>query len=89
MASLSSIITEIEQLPHFRDFKCSECQGSIRVHTLQIHADCPQCGLRHKCRSFGGGSEIEDVIDAVLEWAGRGDEFEAVMKRRIQMLSDE
>jgi len=89
MASIPSIISEIEQLPHIRTFKCGGCSAEIRVHVLQIYADCPQCGRRHKCRALAAvGSEVQDVIDAVLRWAGHGDEFEAVMKRRDEIISD-
>ena len=89
MADLSSIISEIEQLPHFRSFECGGCSSELRVHALQIYADCPKCARHHKCRSFAAvGSEIQDVIDAVLAWSGRGEEFDAVMKRRDQILSD-
>jgi hypothetical protein len=41
------------------------------VHALEIYANCPKCGLQHKTRAFGGiGTEVEDVVDAVFEWAG-------------------
>ena len=87
---MTDIISEIEHLPHFHTFKCQACSTDIRVHALQIYAECPRCKRRHKCRSLGAiGSEIQDVIDAVLAWAGRGEEFDAVMRRREQILSEE
>jgi hypothetical protein len=90
MTDIAPIISEIERLPHFRTFKCRDCSGAIRVHALQIYALCPQCGVQHKCRSFSAvGTELEDVIDAVLAWAGDGEAFDAVMKRRQQILADE
>jgi hypothetical protein len=89
MADLPSIISEIEQLPHFRSFKCDACSTEIRVHALQIYADCPQCSRRYKCRALASvGAEVQDIIDAVLSWAGRGEEFDAVMRRRDEILSD-
>jgi len=89
MADISQIISEIEQLPHFRTARCQKCSTEIRVHTLEIYVTCQQCGVQHKCRSLGAaGTEIQDVIDAVLSWSGRGEEFDAVMKRREQILSD-
>ena len=87
---MTDIISEIERLPHFHTMKCTGCSSEIRVHTLQIYADCPQCGLRHKCRGFAAiGGETQDVIDAVLAWAGQGESFEAVMRRRQEILADE
>ncbi len=90
MSTVTNIISELEQLPHFHTFKCKDCSTEIRVHALQIYAVCPKCGLRHKCRSYGAvGTELEDIIDAVLIWAGKGESFEAVMKRRQEILEDD
>jgi len=87
---MTDIISEIERLPHFHTMNCSGCSTGLRVHALQIYANCPKCGLRHKCRGFAAtGSETQDVIDAVLAWAGQGESFEAVMKRRQELLADE
>ena len=87
---MNDIIEQIKSLPHFRDFPCTTCNTSIRVHTLQLYAICPQCGTRHKCRGYAAiGSEIEDVIDAVLEWAGQGETFEAVLERQRQIMADQ
>lgn len=88
-ASFSSIIPEIERLPHFRTFQCQECSAEIRVHALQIYAVCPGCGMQIKCRASGAiGTELEDVIDAVLAWSGEGEAFAAVMRRRQEILAD-
>ena len=88
-APLGGIICEIEHLPHFRSYQCSACGATVRVHALQIHSRCPQCGDERKCRGFGGiGTEPEDLIDAVLIWAGQGESFDAVMARRAQILVD-
>jgi hypothetical protein len=63
-------IDAIRSLPRFRDLTCQTCSHPIRVHALTMYASCPQCDTRHKCRSFGGvGTEIQDVIEAVLQWA--------------------
>lgn len=85
------IIDAIEALPHFETFACSKCGRTIRAHVLQIYAICSGCGTEHKCRAFGGiGTEIEDVIDAVLLWIARGDvEAQAeVWKRQREMVAD-
>jgi hypothetical protein len=88
MSDLSSIVSEIKRLPHFCSLQCQGCSTEMRVHALQIYAECPKCGRRHKCRALAAsGSEIQDVIDAVLGWAGSGEEFDAVMKRRDQIIA--
>jgi len=64
-------IDAIRKLPAFRTFACQQCAAPVRVHALEIYAHCPRCGAQRKTRSFGGiGTEIQDVIDTVLEWAG-------------------
>lgn len=86
---LGEVIDEIKSLAHFREFPCTKCGNPIRVHALNICAHCPNCGIEHKCRAFGGiGTEIEDVIDAVLEWAGEGETFEAVLARHREIRED-
>ncbi len=86
---MSLPIEEIRQLSHWNDCGCKKCGTAFRVHALQIYAKCPNCGLSHECRAFGGtGTEIQDIIDAVLEWAGEGEEFEAVMTRHEQIIGD-
>jgi hypothetical protein len=86
---LSEVIDEIHRLEHFHTLACSKCQEPVRYHVLQIYAACPKCNAQHKVRSFGGrGTEIQDVIDAVLEWAGDGENFEAVMKRHGEIRKD-
>ena len=86
---MNDVISEIEALEHFRSVDCYSCKESFRVHTLQIQVSCPHCGADMKCRAFGGiGTEIQDVIDAVLAWAGDGEEFQAVLERRQQIQSD-
>lgn len=44
------------------------CGVRFRVSALEMYADCPECGTRVKLRGFSSRDEIEDVIDAVLEW---------------------
>ena len=84
--SLGNVIDEIMNLNHFRAFDCPKCGGKIRHHALQIYADCPSCHAHYKTRSFAGvGTEIQDVIDAVLEWAGEGEGFDMVLKRQREI----
>ncbi len=44
------------------------CGSSIAVSPFEVYADCSQCGMRIKIRSFSAGAEVEDVFDAVFEW---------------------
>lgn len=56
------------------------------MHALEISCSCPSCKTNIKCRASGAiGTELVDVIDAVLEWAGDGESFEAVMTRYRQI----
>lgn len=90
MADMGGIIDEIRATPHFRLLKCSACGGECRVHALAIYGRCPACGEQIKCRSFSAvGTEVADVIDAVLEWAGEGESFDAVMERYRQIIVDQ
>jgi predicted RNA-binding Zn-ribbon protein involved in translation (DUF1610 family) len=87
--SLNNVIDEINNLEHFQFYQCSACGQKVRFHVLQIKHICPICGAESKVRGFGSiGSEIQDVIDAVLEWAGKGEEFEAVMSRYRSIAND-
>lgn len=89
MTDVGEIIDEIKAIPHFRTFACSQCGTDCRVHALQIYCRCPECATEHKCRSFGAvGTEILDVIDAVLEWSGDGESFDAVSERHREIIAD-
>lgn len=88
-SNINSIIDEIWRTPHWRVFRCALCGGHLRVHALQIQVRCGSCGRSTKCRAFGGiGTEIQDVIDAVLEWASEGEDLEAVMRRHREIIED-
>ena len=87
--NLNTVIDEIHSLEHFSTFVCPDCDALIRYHTLQIYAVCSNCGAQRKVRSFGGvGTEIQDVIDSVLEWAGTGENLEAVLNRHKEIQKD-
>ncbi len=81
--SYPQIIEEINSLPHYREFTCKNCGLKQKVYILVIQGKCEQCGIIYKYRGFGSiGTEIEDVIDAVLEWLGTGSELEDAMNRK-------
>lgn len=81
--SFTKVIEEIENLPHYREYICKHCGHRQKIYSLTIQTKCGICGKPTKLRGFGSlGSEVEDVIDAVLAWLGTGDEFELAMKRK-------
>lgn len=68
---MKELIDRIAVRPKFRTFNCDGCGTLNRVHALQMYTTCPGCRAHQKCRGFGEiGSELEDVLDAVLQWAG-------------------
>jgi hypothetical protein len=82
---LTDVIDEIKSLEHFKTLDCS-CSFKVRYHTLSIGVSCSNCGAEYKVRAMGGvGTEIQDVIDAVLDWAGNGESFDAVLVRHQQI----
>ena len=79
--SYFDVIQEIEKLPHYREFVCSACGYKQRVLVLIIDCKCEKCGENLKLRGYAPiGTEIEDVIDAVLEWIGKGTTLNDVME---------
>lgn len=79
--SYTKIIDEVQKLPHYREFICTKCGYKQKVYILVIHGKCKRCGTNYKFRGIEPiGSEIEDVIDAVLEWLGKGSELEDAMR---------
>ena len=79
--SYLKIIEEIQALPHYRYYTCNKCGHGQKIYTLVIHRKCERCGTKYKFRGMAPiGSEVEDVIDAVLEWLGTESEFEDAME---------
>lgn len=79
--SYPKTIEDIKKLPHYREFTCNNCGHIQKVYVLVIHGQCEQCGTEYKFRGIAPiGSEVEDVIDTVLEWLGKGSEFDDAMK---------
>lgn len=76
-----SIMQEIEKLPHYREYICLKCGHKQKVLALLIQHNCENCSERYKMRSYGSiGTEVEDVIDCVLDWMGEGEVLEEIMK---------
>jgi hypothetical protein len=88
--SYLKIIEGIQKLPHYREYTCTKCGQKQKAYMLLIHGKCERCGTEYKFRGIAPiGSEIEDVVDAVLDWLGKGIEFEDAMKRKHAIDSDE
>lgn len=84
--SYTHVIQEIEGLPHYRTYQCRSCGNEQNTYTLTIHTTCQNCGTQYKLRGYGAiGCELEDVIDAVLEWIGQGNEFKLAMSRKMDL----
>lgn len=76
-----TIIEDIQNLPHYREYRCGNCGHQQKAFVLMIQKECEKCGVRGKLRGFAAiGTEVEDVIDTVLDWLGDGVEFEDAMK---------
>ena len=76
-----SVMQEIEALPHYREYVCLKCNHKQNALVLLIQHNCENCGERYKMRSYGSiGTEVEDVIDSVLDWMGEGEILEEIMK---------
>jgi len=84
--SFSNVIEMIEKLPHERQVLCRKCGAKSEVSSLAINQNCPHCSNPMKLRGYASiGSEVEDVIDAVLKWMGSGKRLEAVLKRKEEL----
>ncbi|MGC9397240.1 MAG: hypothetical protein ACP5J4_20535 [Anaerolineae bacterium] len=84
--SYLNIIEEISALPRYREYTCSKCGYTQKVYIQIIHGECKQCGTKYKLRGIAPiGSEVEDVIDTVLEWLGQGIEFEEALKWKKEL----
>jgi hypothetical protein len=44
------------------------CGTSFEVDALSIYATCPACKTKIKLRAYSAAPDLEDLIDAVLEW---------------------
>jgi transcription elongation factor Elf1 len=81
--SYTQVIKDIEELRHYREWKCPQCNHAQQAYVLVIHAHCENCNLQVKLRGYASiGDEAEDVIDAVLAWLGQDREFELAMARK-------
>lgn len=64
------------------------CGTGFAVSALDLYADCPVCGTRIKLRAFSSGEDVEDVIDAVLEWMSTPGASEIARQRQAAIALD-
>jgi hypothetical protein len=82
----AGLLDAIRSYPLEREVE--HCGIRMTVPPFDIYAECAQCGVRVKVRSFSGTEEIEDVFDAVFEWMNRPMAHE-VVRRRQEALTEE
>ena len=88
--SYTDVVEAIAHLPHYREVECRRCGHKRKEYALTIQSQCAYCGTPTKLRGYAAlDSEIEDVIDAVLEWLGEGNELAQAMKWKQMIDSDE
>lgn len=78
----TDLINEIENLPHYREYTCKICGSQQKVFILTFQTTCTTCGAISWQRSRTRRHEIEDVIDAVLEWIGSDDVLALALQRK-------
>jgi hypothetical protein len=79
----TEIIQDVESLPHYRSVTCREGGHQQEFYILEVQGQCESCKRKFKLRGYAGiGSEIEDVIDAVLAWLGTREELELALERK-------
>lgn len=84
-AELKLVYKALRGLPHFREFKCSECGHINRYCVVQIRQECSQCDTEHKLRSLGACSEPQDVISLVLTWLEACPSPEVILQAHKQL----
>jgi hypothetical protein len=79
-----ALIEAIRNFPVHREVE--HCGVRFEAEPFDFYASCPRCGARIKLRSFSGGTEIEDVFDAVLEWMSRPIASDVATRRRAAII---
>ena len=65
------------------------CGTQVSVSPFDLYANCPWCGARIKVRSFSAGAELEDVFDAVFEWANQPGAQNLALRRQEMLREDD
>ena len=71
--SLRELYLMLRTFPRFYKFKC-DCGKVHTISSLNMYAECSECGYGDKLYHKAGGDEIHDVIFLVLKWLGIPDE---------------
>src|ERR1051325_6135582 len=82
----SGLIEAIRSFPSERIVE--HCGKLCAVSPFAIYSDSPHCGSRIKLRLFSGGTEIEDVFDAVFEWMNQPGVDALIRQRRDAIAGD-
>lgn len=67
----AQLYRQVRRLPVSRTIECAACSRPFEFFTIQTHADCPECGQRHRTRGFGAYDEIEDLASIFVLWAAQ------------------
>ena len=81
----TDVIDEILNLPHYREYTCKVCGAQQKVFLLTFHTTCTKCGAISWQRSRTNRNEIEDLIDAVLEWIGSDETLALALQRKKEI----
>lgn len=81
--SYGAVLADLARLPHYREYVCSQCKQQQKVYILVIQHHCATCGRYTKLRRYAAlGAEVEDVVDAVLEWLGQGADWDHAIRHK-------
>lgn len=84
--SYTTTIEDIQKLPHYREYTCHNCGHKQKAYILSIYRECENCGIRSKLRRYASfGAEVEDIVDIVLEWLGKGEDLEQALLRKQEI----
>jgi hypothetical protein len=78
------LVEAVRAFPVRREVR--HCGSTFAVGALAIYAVCPTCKEQIKLRAFSAAPELEDVIDAVLEWMSQP-EARALAEARMETIA--
>lgn len=83
----AELLDAIRSLPAERTVV--HCGEEMQVSPLALYATCTHCGEILKLRGFTAHPEVEDVVDAVLEWMATPEGRAASASRMRDLTSDD
>jgi hypothetical protein len=66
----------------------AHCGVTKRISTFDIYYECDVCGEEIKVRSMSGVEDIDDVFDAVFQWALDPDAAKVMAARQAEIRDD-